>query len=131
VWEIGIPDRSAAEFRHAGRFREQELHIAVGGDVFDLLGPEDWMDGNKDGVGPEHPQDPDDLVKRLLHTNADAVAGLDSQLGEGLGCRHSLGVELPERQRFASAEKSGLVGDSRERLLELCGYCCQLFGRSY
>ena len=66
--------RSATEFRNAGRFRDQEFHIAVGSDVSDLLGPKHGMDRNKDGVGPKHSQDRHDLIKRLLHADADAVA---------------------------------------------------------
>ncbi len=45
-----------------------------GGDVSDLLGTEHGMDRNKDRVGPKDAQDRDDLIKRLLHANADAVA---------------------------------------------------------
>jgi len=123
--------RRATEFRNAGRLRDQELHIAVGGDVSDLLGPEHWMDGNKDGVGPKYAQDRNDLIKRLLHANADAVARSDPQLGEGLGRRHGLGVELPERRRFAPAQKGLLVGGRRQCVIELSGYRHHLSGSSY
>ena len=123
--------RCATEFSNPGRFRDQEFHIAVGGDVSDLLGPEDWMDGNKDGVGPKHPQDRNDLIERLLHADADAVARSDAQLGEGLGRRQGLGVKLSERQRCAPAEKGLLVGGRRHCRIELRGYGRHLSGSSY
>jgi hypothetical protein len=71
--------------------------------VSDLLGPKHWMDGNKDGVGPKYAENRNDLIKRLLHANADAIAWSDPQLGEGLGRRDGLSVELPEGQRYALA----------------------------
>ena len=129
--EHNAPTRRATEFRNAGRFRDQELHIAVVDHVTDLIGAEHGMDRNKDRVGPKHPQDRNDLIECLLHADADAVTRSDPPLGEGLGRRHGLGVELPERQRFAPAENSGLAGDGRQRLLELCGYRRHLSGGSY
>ena len=54
--EGNAPMRCVAEFRNAGRVRDQELHIAVGGDVSDLIGPEHGMNRNKDRVGPKHPR---------------------------------------------------------------------------
>ena len=123
--------RCVTEFGNAGRVRDQKFHIAVVHHVSDLLGVEHGMNRNKNGIGPKHPQDCNDLVERLLHADANAVTRSDSQLGEGLGRRHGLSVQLPEGQRFAPAENRGLVGDSRQCLLELCGYGCQPSGRSY
>ena len=68
------PMRCVTEFRNAGRFRDQEFHIAVVDHVSDLLGVEHGMDRNKDRIGPKHPQDRNDLIERLLHADADAVA---------------------------------------------------------
>jgi hypothetical protein len=85
--------------------------------VADPIGSEHRMDGNKDGVRPKYAQDRNDLIERLLHANADAIARSDPELGEGLGRRHDLSVELPERQRFAPAKNGALVGDSRQRLV--------------
>ncbi len=42
--------------------------------VFDLLGAEDWMDRNEDGVGEKNADNCDDLVKGLLHANTDTIA---------------------------------------------------------
>ena len=123
--------RSVTEFDNAGGFRDQELHIAIRGHVPDLLSPQHRMDGNNDGIGQKYAQDRDDLIKRLLHANPDSVARSDAQLSEALRRRDGLGVEFAERQRFAPAENSGLVGDSRQRLLELCGYRCQLRSRAF
>ena len=123
--------RCVTEFRNAGRVRDQEFHLAVVDHVSDLLGVKHGMDGNNDRVRPKHSQDRNHLIKVLLHANADAVTRRYSQRGEGLRGRRGLSVELSERQRFVSAENSGLVGDRRQRLLELCGYGCQLSGPSY
>ena len=38
-----------------------------------------------------------DFDGEITDVNADAVARLDPQLGERLGGRHRLGMELPER----------------------------------
>src|ERR1051326_5940839 len=41
--------------------------------MFDLLRAEHRMNRYKDRVGPKHPQDCNDLIEILLHTDADTV----------------------------------------------------------
>ena len=122
--------RCVAEFRNAGRVRDQEFHIAVVDHVPNLIGTEDGMDRNKDPIGPKHSQDRNDLIEGLLHANADAVTRQHSKRSETLCRGHGLSVELAKGERLTPAENGLLVVKSRQRLLELCGYGRQLSGSS-